>query len=94
MWTVILAPETADIIRSVQDLLLYFRIEMRGGMSADIGGGGDDGMPQLFTERFAEGLIGDPDTDGAVFGKQVRRQIAGSGVDDGQGFFVGRIGVI
>ena len=81
----VVSTEAADIVRSVQDCLFYLRKKMRGRLTADVCGSGDDRMSELCAEGLAEGLVGDPYSDRSVFGNQVRREITGIRVDDGEG---------
>ena len=88
VWTVILAPEAAYIIGSVQDGVFYLVEETRRRMSADVRRGGDNRMLQLLAQRLAERLSGDADADAAVSGNEVRRQVPGIRIDDGQRFCI------
>ena len=92
MRSLIVAPEEAHIIRSFAHFLRYFFIEMRRGLSADIGGSRDDRSFELCAERFAEGLIRDSDTDRSILGNQVWRQVPCMGINDRQrlGFIIKR----
>ena len=78
----IVAPEEAHIIRSFAHFLRYFFIEMRRGLSADIGGCRDDRSFELCAEGFTEGLGGDPNTDRTIFGNEVLSQMPRIGVNE------------
>ena len=84
MRSLIVAPEEAHIIRSFAHFLRYFFIEMRRGLSADIGGSRDDRSFELCAECFAERLIRDSDTDRSILGDQVWRQVPCIGVNKGK----------
>ena len=60
-------------------------VGLRGGLAGDVGGSGDERMPEGADQLAAEFVLHDAYGDGAVFVDELLRQVVGGGVDESGG---------
>src|SRR5215472_9972168 len=86
---VILPTVFGDIIHAVFNPLIYLVEKLRGRFTRNIGRGGNEGFAESFDQVAAEGVIDEPDSDGALGIDEIGRQAQRAFINDGGRFGYG-----